>query len=255
MIGTFDEASSPIWKILNRHWDLLRLDPDLLDTVGTRPQITYRKGKSIKDRLVHSHLDPPVQPSSWLSSQIRGCYRCGKCISCRFILTGPYFVSNQMGQKFNIPYYINCKTTFVIYKATCKCGKEYIGKTIWEFRRRVGEHLGDIRHERDTPLARHLLTCQNGSTTDLKFIAIDHVWSTVRRGNTQKVLLQRETYWIHTLRTMTPKGLNDQLFFNCFLWSSSIGSVSTFGIGSLLPNTMHLIFTHLYLHERGGVNN
>lgn len=196
-------------KILNRHWDLLRLDLDLEEAVGTRPQITYRKGQSLKDRLVHSHLDHPVQPSNWLSSQIRGCYQCDNCV--------PSFLVSQTGQKFNIPYYINCKTTFVIYKATCICGKEYIGKTIREFRRRVGEHLGDIRHERDTPLARHLWACQNGSSTDLKIMVIDHVRSTVRRSNFQKLLLQRETSWIHTLRTMTPNGLNEQLLFNCFL--------------------------------------
>lgn len=76
IIGTYDEAAGSIRDILTRHWGILNLDPDLRDIVGLRPQITYRKGPSLRDRLMKSHVDPPAHPSNWLTSQMRGCYHC-----------------------------------------------------------------------------------------------------------------------------------------------------------------------------------
>lgn len=50
---------------------------------------------------------------------------------------------------------------------------EYIGETIHQFRRRVGEHLGDVHHKHDTPLSLHLWICENGEVRHLRFMAID----------------------------------------------------------------------------------
>lgn len=33
----------------------------------------------------------------------------------------------------------------------------------------------------------------------------------------QGILLQREAFWIHKLKTESPKGLTEELIFNCFL--------------------------------------
>lgn len=115
-----------------------------------------------------------------------GCYRCSVCIACIQIKPGKYFVSNQTGSRFEFKYFLNCKSTFIIYMAECTCGKEYVGKTIPPFRRHVGEHLGDVCHNRDTPLARHIWLCQNGEVKDLNFAAIDHIRPNMRRGNRQK---------------------------------------------------------------------
>lgn len=138
--------------------------------LDTRPQIPYRKGCSLKNKLVKSHLDPRTRPTNWLTNQIRGYYRCGDCVNCRFIQTGTSFTSNQTGHKFDIQFFLNCKSTRPHVSVA-----EYIGKTICQFRRWVGEHLGDLRHERDTPLARHIRSCQNGVTTDWKFLDTDRL--------------------------------------------------------------------------------
>lgn len=51
---------------------------------------------------------------------------------------------------------INCKSDSLVYMCTCPCPKNYVGKTTRQLRRRIGEHLGNIRRGDDTPLATHM---------------------------------------------------------------------------------------------------
>lgn len=57
----------------------------------------------------------------------------------------------------------------IIYLITCSCGIQYVEKTLREFRRRVGEHLGDIRLQRNTPVAQPMWTEHGGNAKSLKF--------------------------------------------------------------------------------------
>lgn len=95
VIGTFDEASVPIRKIFTQHWNILGLDPDLMELVGPRPQVTCRRGSSLLDRLVKCHFAIPSRTTNWLTQQLYGCYKCSGCVACSFIQTGSHFLSNQ----------------------------------------------------------------------------------------------------------------------------------------------------------------
>lgn len=134
-----------------------------------------------------------------------------------YVEVGSMFESNQTGRKLQIRHFFNCKLTLVVYRACCQCGAEYVGKTTRQLQRRIGEHLGDICHGRDTVLARHIKSCQNDNPKHLRFMAIDCIKPDGRRGNWDRLLLQRETYWIFTLKTMIPNGINEQLLFTPFL--------------------------------------
>ena len=51
---------------------------------------------------------------------------------------------------------VDCNTNNVVYLLECnKCKKQYIGETKRKFIVRFKEHLADIRHNRDTPVAKH----------------------------------------------------------------------------------------------------
>ena len=51
----------------------------------------------------------------------------------------------------------------------------------------------------------------------LRFQGIEMVKPLKRGGDRDRVLLQREAYWIHELNTVFPKGLNEELSLHCFL--------------------------------------
>lgn len=59
IIGQFDIQAHKVRKILKKYWNVLLLDNVLRDILPNTPMITYRKGQSIRDRLVKSHFDTP----------------------------------------------------------------------------------------------------------------------------------------------------------------------------------------------------
>ncbi|XP_066439944.1 fatty acyl-CoA hydrolase precursor, medium chain-like [Eleutherodactylus coqui] len=49
IIGSFDDRSQDVRNILMKHWDILMKDGDLKDFLPTRPLITYRRGRNLRD--------------------------------------------------------------------------------------------------------------------------------------------------------------------------------------------------------------
>lgn len=121
LIAFFDDAVPPVKWIIHQHWIILLMDPDIVAAVGSHPQITYRRGKSIRDCLVKSHYAPLPPQGSWLNRKMVGCFRCSGCSACPYITTGKWFVRNNTSKSFFIKHHISCRSTGVIYRATWPC--------------------------------------------------------------------------------------------------------------------------------------
>lgn len=200
-------------NILHKHWGTLLLDPDLSKHIEPHPSITFRRGRNLKDRLTNSHFVPPQPAGNWLSRQPLGNFKCSGCIACPFIKSGRMFTSLVTNQTYNIYNFVNCRSMKLVYLISCTCGMQYVGKTGREFRRRIGEHLGDVRNHRDTAVSRHLWQQHGGDISNIRFQGIERIQPSIRGGDTDRRILQREAFWIFTLQTSTPHGLNDQLNF------------------------------------------
>lgn len=51
------------------------------------------------------------------------------------------------GQVYNIPKYINCNTTYVVYLITCNaCSVQYVGSMKCALKTRIRRHLSDINN-------------------------------------------------------------------------------------------------------------
>lgn len=66
IITTYDGRSEDAVNIIKKYWDILKADPDLTDVITGRPQVTFRKGRSLKDRLIHSHYVLKRKEGTWL---------------------------------------------------------------------------------------------------------------------------------------------------------------------------------------------
>ncbi|OCT99908.1 hypothetical protein XELAEV_18005692mg [Xenopus laevis] len=216
MIGEFSSQHKAITQILTKHWHILEQDKDLKQIIGDGPLITLRRSTNLRNQLTKSHLAPPLK-STWLTSTTQGCYNCGNCLACPFIsktkmVTGRTDISN-----FIIKQFINCKMTGVIYVMKCKCDLIYVGKTRREFRRRILEHVGDVRNKRNTTIANHIKEMHNGDTGYMRFFAVEHIQQTTRVGDIDRTLLQCEAKWIYWLNSKAPNGLNKGFTFSPFL--------------------------------------
>ncbi|CAJ0948394.1 unnamed protein product [Ranitomeya imitator] len=144
-ISTFNARSGKMWAAMNKYWNLLKLDVSLSGHIASHPTITYRRSQNIKDILVRSNFEPRTKNIFESKGPPWGCKPCGSCIACPNIETTKTFSNSSNSKNYKITHSISCKTFGVIYSARCPCNKLYIGLTSHELRRRVREHVLDIK--------------------------------------------------------------------------------------------------------------
>ena len=112
--------------------------------------------------------------------------------------------SKSTGRKYNIKATLTCKSKNLVYLISCKrCGLQYIGETENALHIRMNGHRSDIRTKKlDKPVAAHF--CQSDhSAEDLEVRGIEKI----HENNTDR-RKRRESYWIFTLKTLAPQGMN-----------------------------------------------
>ena len=132
-----------------------------------------------------------------------GFFKCEgpRCRSCPTANPCTVFKDLRTSRVFPILAHFTCNTTHCIYLIHCAhCSIFYVGQTSNSVRTRIGQHLCDISLNRPgSPLASHFnSTC---SPDAFKWCVLDRCFSQERR-------LQKETYWISTLKSLHPLGLN-----------------------------------------------
>ena len=129
------------------------------------------------------------------------------CPDCEIIKSRTE-IANRKGKTFILAQNTCCQTENVIYALFCKvCHKIYVRETKQPFITRWKEHRANIRHKRDTPIARHIndnYKISNGQ--DIQACIL----SKIRRKLSKTVALRKtqEKWWIHTLQTYQPLGMN-----------------------------------------------
>ena len=130
-----------------------------------------------------------------------------KCATCSYhlLLTPTFKGSNKNANTYKIRHQLSCTTSNIVYLITCKkCKKQYVGLTTKQLNTRINHHRSNIANKKSTYIAQHF-NLPDHSITDLKVQPIDQA-----TGNTNTIteLYRLEAYWIKTLRTRTPEGLN-----------------------------------------------
>ena len=134
--------------------------------------------------------------TSWLP----GFFPCDSyCSICRYATCSYTFKDNISNNAFYICHRLQCTDNNTIYIICCKkCDQTYVGQTSRQLKRRISEHLSDIKHQRKTSVSDHFNNCDISS---FSFFAIEHVPDTQRR-------LAKEAVWIERLHSTPPTGFN-----------------------------------------------
>ena len=124
------------------------------------------------------------------------------CMPCSYTSEAKQFKSSVTNMVYKSTTKYTCQSVGVIYLVTCqKCKKQYVGQTGRSARTRCLEHLRYLKSKTE---ATGIHFNERGHEhKDFQFHIIEKVIP-----NTPQMRLQRENYWIQTLNTKTPRGLN-----------------------------------------------
>ena len=147
-------------------------------------------------------------------------HKCRKdCMTCHQLIREKHFYSNATGRCHSVigfnPSSVHCKMQNYIYLLTCKsCNVQYVGESIRPVNLRMNIHR--TSKTGCTYSINHYTNVCPGETFSVQILeklegngykngSIDEKMREIR--------LQREDYWMKTLRTVYPYGLNEKTRF------------------------------------------
>ena len=204
-VTTYNAASNQVSKSINKHWRTLTSGALSFE----KPLISYKRGRNIRDILVHTRPVKPKAtsaPSSFFPS-ISGHYPCGSCRICHLTKV-THSIELRDGSPWALRDFTNCNTPNVVYLIECPCGLRYVGMTSRKVKLRIIEHCSTIRCKKDnTKMTSHFL--ELGHTPN------DIRWTVIERTPSPH-LLEREQRWVFRLGTHI-RGLNDNIPWGQFI--------------------------------------
>ncbi|GFS24518.1 hypothetical protein ElyMa_001665700 [Elysia marginata] len=193
---TYNPALPNISSILKKYFPIPNTSPRCRRAIPHLPMAAFRRPKNLRDSLVHANIQ---------KTHICGSRPCNirRCLTCKLITTTSQFTSTVTGKTYNILHNLSCDSHNIIYIITCtKCKKQYVGLTSQTLRKRFNTHRSKINNQRGDAVGLHF---------NLPEHDIGHVQVTPidQLKNTDMIGLQnKETFWIKTLQTETPQGIN-----------------------------------------------
>ena len=198
---TYHPTLPPMQQILRDNIPILQTE-QLQNALPDNHRVVYRRPNNLRKLLVRAELKRP-QPTV----KTRGNRKCGGrgCKTCATLLEINSIVSTTTGIEHAISVSATCKSSHVVYVIQCsRCKLQYVGETEQALHERMNSHRSDIRlaKTKEKPVAAHFCS-RECKINDLTVAVIDRTppGDTVLRKH-------RESRWIRTLHTETPKWMN-----------------------------------------------
>lgn len=129
------------------------------------------------------------------------------CFTCEHVRSCSSVTSNTTNLSYKLKSDLNCNSSNIIYLIECEnCGKQYIGQSKRSLRTRFNNHRNDIENERATVISSHFNRACH--IDDCKIIPIFKCPTFDSEEETTKKRLEIEQYFIKTLKTYAPYGMN-----------------------------------------------
>ena len=124
-----------------------------------------------------------------------------RCVTCGHLNCNNYFQSTANKKVYTIQHSFKCTSRNVIYLITCtKCKKQYVGYTTNQLNQRINRHRSNIINNKDIYISRHF----NFFDHNLRNLSVQIIDTASNISEPKKL----EKFWILTLETYVPKGLN-----------------------------------------------
>ena len=198
LVVTYHPDLPPLSRILRNHLPILHVS-DRMKLVAPSPSLlANRRPWNLKDLLTKATVKLPYRHKG-----SHGCRR-PRCKTCAHMKLGTSFTSKITNERFRANVDATCKSSNVVYLIECvKCKKPYVGEMENPLHLWVNGHRFEYyRKLPDKPVASHFNTLGH-TFENLTIMVIEDLGSapTERRKF-------RERFWIHTLWSVAPQGLN-----------------------------------------------
>ena len=154
------------------------------------------------------HVDAATLPQLKAPSTKTISCRHPRCLTCSIHLNlQPTFKSSHTNLVYQIRHSFSCTSSNLIYLITCKrCNKQYVGLTTKQLNIRVNHHRTNILTKKQINISQHY----NRPHHSINHLTIQPIDRPSSSTPTQQDLQDLEQYWIITLKTKFPQGLNIQ---------------------------------------------
>ena len=177
MAVTFNRYLPDVAVILRRNRYLLHRSQRMRDIFPSDPMVAYKRGRNLKDILVHRKTRGLISKQGSGKSD-----SCGKeCVICkRMYAEGDRVAGAQMGCMTTYDRTIGCRSVNVVYGIWCEVCRYvcYVGETGGCLYARVQNHLSSIRASNPAvtlPVRGHF--CATGhSVNDVRVVGLERVW-------------------------------------------------------------------------------
>lgn len=152
IITCFSNQHLIIKKIVKKYWHILTLDPQASPFVPGFPGFTFRRTKSLEDKLVSSEFKSDKKDPC----KLVGTFPCGGCNHCRYMNINRHLTLLN-GEFFKPRHCANCKTKGIVYLLLCDCSCFYVGKKKMELWQRAYRYVLSLRTcNPELPLGRRV---------------------------------------------------------------------------------------------------
>ena len=166
--------------------------------------VSFRTARTLRTHLVRAKVYP-------VEERLVGSRKClrNRCQVCKNVVETDIFQSFVDKKVYKINHRFTCSDECLVYLLSCKvCGRQYTGQTVDEFRYRWNSYkdnnkkslMGD-EHKQTGFFAHFQGLDHNGFLEDIEITFID---KTDPSNPTR-----HEEFWIDTLKTRYPLGLNN----------------------------------------------
>ena len=181
-ITTFNLTLPPITNIIHKHWDILKLKPNLTDTFADPAMLTFRRSKNIKNMIGSNNIlhDRTLKKIS-RTKTLQSCQPCNNSSSlcCKYLDSTSTFTSHVTNKTYNIYHKTNCKSKNVIYLLECTLySKQYVGKSEWPFNLRLNNYKHRIKStdsDKLLPVEQHFRSAHHDFSVHAKFTVIEQI--------------------------------------------------------------------------------
>lgn len=229
--GILKSQITRFFRICSREIDFERawciLSQSLRHRKYSRRWLRSIKSDTFKQLKLKQHRQQPTNPGRSSS----GCKPClhPRCETCNIVPEiCSNFISTRTKNTYSISGNFDCSSSNLVYVMQCVyCNMQYVGETGQTLRIRMNRHKYAIETgEKTSSLLNHLLEHWRANSNKVKFsdihldgflvFPIEQISDMHDKISTTLLRRSQETYWIDTLCTMEPHGLNKRREYDLY---------------------------------------